>query len=254
MTADITQDQGSHWSTDDYLAATASMLVAAGEKQAAALITEVVEFSWQSDEYDDTDSITLRVWPHYAVERFTPHILEAITNTLGVMLNTEEGVRITWTRVVPAVRPAAEGWRDELFDQLGAGPIANQASIGPPPPEWLRRDRLNFRQQAEVALYEALKEWQAELPAQETIGILPGAGVRVVGHTFELDCLVTLRGRQLDIEVDGATHYRKLVSDHSRHQLLTDAGIDVIRIDIADAMDPDELDAFMLRVKARLQA
>jgi len=122
------------------------------------------------------------------------------------------------------------------------------------PPQTISRDRMKFHHPAEVLVYEALLLLQADLSPYRTIGIAANCCVRVVGRTFVPDLLVTYCGRQLGIEVDGATHLRRYVSDHSRHQLLADAGIEILRIDIADAMDPDELDAFMLRVKARLQA
>jgi len=99
---------------------------------------------------------------------------------------------------------------------------------------------MKFNHPAEVLVYKALLCLQAELSPFRTIGIAANCRVRVVERTFEPDFLVTYAGRQLGIEVDGATHNRKLASDHSRQQLLTDAGIDILRIDIADAFDPDE--------------
>ena len=119
---------------------------------------------------------------------------------------------------------------------------------------FITRHRMKFNHPAEVLVYEALLCLQAELSPFRTIGIAANCCVRVVERTFVPDFLVTYAGRQLGVEVDGATHNRKLASDHSRQQLLTDAGIDILRIDIADVFDPDELAAFVLRVKARLQA
>jgi hypothetical protein len=148
--------------------------------------------------------------------------------------------------------PVSADWRKDIEATLRGKP-KNQASLVALPDRFPVRDAMRFRDGAEVALYEALKAKQHALPATDTITIIPNASVRVPGHTWEPDFLVVYRGRTGAIEVDGGSHRKKYASDKSRDKILEDAGISrVERIDVADAEDPEECEAFVERFLARL--
>ena len=116
-----------------------------------------------------------------------------------------------------------------------------------------RVDRLNFGSDEEVAFYCALLRKQTALPAESTIGILPGPGVRVSGRNFWPDFVVTYRGRVGLIEVDGPHHTARAAADHSRDSLLSDAGIvHVERIMVEDTTNDREMDGFIERFLHRL--
>ncbi len=83
----------------------------------------------------------------------------------------------------------------------------------------LTRDRLRFDQPAEVGVYEALRRAQEAFDQHDTLGIAPRVAIRVRGHTFRVDLLVTYKGRVGVIEVDGSSHYGKWSSDRSRDVL-----------------------------------
>ena len=115
------------------------------------------------------------------------------------------------------------------------------------------RDGMRFRDNAEVALYERLKEKQRALPSTRTLLIIPNACVRVVDHTWEPDFIVVHEGRAGIIEVDGGSHRKKYASDKSRDKLLEDSGISRIdRIDAADAENAVECRRFIDDFLARL--
>lgn len=117
----------------------------------------------------------------------------------------------------------------------------------------IRADRLGFASEPERRVYEALKQRQAVLPEEATIGILPGCAMRVRGHTFWPDFLVTHRGRAGIIEVDGPHHSGRAAADHSRDGFLTDAGITLVeRVVVEDTTGDLELAAFVERFLSRL--
>ncbi|MGY5884668.1 DUF559 domain-containing protein [Modestobacter lacusdianchii] len=130
---------------------------------------------------------------------------------------------------------------------------SNQATLAPLPERAPREDQLAFRDQAELVLYRALKAKQASLPKTETLTIIPNSGVRVPTRTWEPDFVVVYKGRAGIIEVDGSSHTKKYASDRSRDYKLEEAGFHTIRrIDVADAENPDEAEAFIESFLARL--
>jgi hypothetical protein len=116
-----------------------------------------------------------------------------------------------------------------------------------------REDRLNFGSDEEVLMYRALVRKQDALPAEATIGIVPGPAVRVRGRTFWPDFVVTYLGRVGMIEVDGPHHYQRAAADHSRDALFGDSGITYShRIVVEDTTDPKTLDLHVERFLQRL--
>lgn len=152
------------------------------------------------------------------------------------------------------LKPAlvATDWRDNV-DNLLRGSVSNQATLAPLPPGGKRQDNLNFRDKAELSIYQALKNKQRTLCSSANLAIVPNCAVRVDGHTWEPDFLVIYDSRAGVIEVDGASHRKKYASDKSRDALLLDAGFKhVDRIDVVDAENPQEaarfVDKFLLRL------
>jgi hypothetical protein len=120
-------------------------------------------------------------------------------------------------------------------------------------PDGLTRDRLRFDQPSEVDVYEALRRVQEALDTHDTVGVAAGVPFRVRGHTFRIDLLVTFKGRVGIIEVDGASHYGRWVSDRSRDCLIEDAGAwCVYHIDAEDTGDIELLDDHIRRFLTRM--
>lgn len=114
-------------------------------------------------------------------------------------------------------------------------------------------DRLRFRTVEEKFLYLALRDLQARMPEFDSLTIAPLCKIRVPGRTWEVDFMVTYRGKCGVIEVDGAVHRGKWADDRSRDRLLEDAGIAYVdRIDVRDVAERAELDVFIRRFLARL--
>ncbi|WP_263170506.1 endonuclease domain-containing protein [Streptomyces sp. SCSIO ZS0520] len=104
-------------------------------------------------------------------------------------------------------------------------------------------------------MYQVLKERQAALPDNETIGIMPLCRMRVLGSTREPDFLITYKGRAGVIEVDGPHHEgpKRASNDHSRTDLLINAGVEwVARLDVRDVKDRAEVEKFVSTFLSRL--
>jgi hypothetical protein len=243
---------------DVHLGTAAQLLVERGKQEAAALLLDV-----QSVEYVFIDILVplvgegpevVKVTAKLFVEpsllpRFTDEIKQQVYEALHEAAQSDE-YYVDDVVVVPT--HAAENWRESLTATLGEKPT-NQARLGRPPRRWLHADRMAFRDEAEVAMYQALKRAQEAMPSEDSMTIVPNPAIRLPGRTVEPDFLVVYRGRCGAIEVDGATHSGKHASDRSRDRLLEDAGIARIdRIDVADAERPDEADRFVRRFLRRL--
>ena len=113
---------------------------------------------------------------------------------------------------------------------------------------------MSFCDIAELTLYNAVKTKQVALPREVTFTIAPNAAVRVPGRTWEPDFLITYRGRVGIVEVDGTTHKKKYADDKGRGVILEDSGfILIMRLDVADAANPRQAEAFVDRFLLRLQ-
>jgi hypothetical protein len=122
-------------------------------------------------------------------------------------------------------------------------------SLSSPP----REDRLVFDNMHEHRLYQALKRKQAALPSHETLGIMPGCGLRALTNTFWPDFVVTHRKRAGGIEVDGPHHAGRAAADQSRDRLLRDAGLaEMYRIVVEDTNDDATLDGHVEQFLAQL--
>lgn len=239
-----------------HLAAATELLASRGDTQAASLLVDVlgVRYAYVDRAISDgNDSIVivraaLLVEPQL-VDGFTTDVLERIRDALTDASWSDQ----TAVKAVDVVPVAAEGdWRERVERTLGLGP-SNQAAILPPRENVPRADRLSFASHAELRVYQALRERQAGLPANETILIAPNAGVRVRGSTISPDFLVTYRGRCGVIEVDGPGHRGKWASDRSRDQLLEDGGVAyVLRVTVEETEEPDTLRALIDRLLGRL--
>lgn len=199
------------------------------------------------------DKVTLRVdtsdwgWTHYdlvlvvEIARFDDFSDEAVHQNIldayGVVLASDQEA-VNSVVLQPSLVPL--DWREKRKEALTAD-VTNQAALAPLPPKHPVVDGLNFRDQAEVMVYKALRHLQSELPNNATIGIMPNCAIRVKDYTWEPDFVVTYQGRVGVIEVDGRTHLRKRSSDASREVLLQKAGVILVRrIDVIDAEKPAE--------------
>ncbi|MEU4517077.1 hypothetical protein AB0G05_46990, partial [Nonomuraea wenchangensis] len=129
----------------------------------------------------------------------------------------------------------------------------HRAHARPTPPPLPTEDDLIFTNAGELRLYRALKRRQQAYDQTATIGIFPLPGMRIPGHTFEPDFLVTLKGRAGVIEIDGPQHRKRYAADKSKDYLLENAGIAFVsRIMPEDIDDPGELETFLDRFLRKL--
>lgn len=153
-----------------------------------------------------------------------------------------------------SVQPAlvAAGWRNDVNGLLRPNG-SNQAALVPLQPNALRDDSMSFRDRAELMLYNAFKARQSVLPRETTLTIVPNPAVRVPGKTWEPDFLIAYGGRAGIVEVDGTSHNKRYANDKSRDEILEDSGFAlVMRLDVKDAEDPRQVEAFVDRFLRRL--
>ncbi|MFH9355047.1 hypothetical protein [Kitasatospora sp. NPDC017646] len=155
------------------------------------------------------------------------------------------GKAVRSIRARPLVPRVSTDWRDQL--KAASGPRqSNQARRVRLEPQHPMEDGLHFTNQWEHRVYRLLKERQASLPDNDTVGIVPLGAMRVCGHTYEPDILITYRGRVGVIEIDGPHHKGRRSDGASRERLLRNAGVKHIdRIDVRDSTDRQEGEKFV---------
>jgi hypothetical protein len=213
-----------------------------GDKDTAELIAEVQSLDvrlWDTEFGVEDYKIVLVVEPHL-YRRYGEAELGNIADAMRAVL-TSSGKGIDIIDVRPTLpRQIGADWRKQLKDDDSTRP-SNHASRIKFEPRHPSEDGLHFTNEWEWRVYRVLKERQAALPDNETIGILPLPAMKVLKSVpVEPDFLITYRGRVGIIEVDGPHHKGRRSDDHSRERLLRNAGIKQIdRIDVRDVKKED---------------
>ncbi|MEU1619695.1 hypothetical protein ABZ479_20650 [Streptomyces sp. NPDC005722] len=226
--------------------ATAVLLLQRGHADASTLLTEVPGFEldyvstdWGKDYYE----VVVDVEPHL-LDLFTSEIVERIYFA-ACTVTEKDGFEINQVRIRTLLPKVAADWRDQLRASQGVYQT-NQARRVRTEPKHPTEDGLHFTNKWEHRVYSMLKAHQATLPDNDTIGIMPLGAMRVLGHTFEPDLLVTYRGRVGVIEVDGPHHKARASDDKSRERLLRNAGVGYIdRIDVRDTTTKEQVGKFV---------
>ncbi|MGA5102647.1 hypothetical protein ACPCC3_03235 [Streptomyces cellulosae] len=241
--------------TDDELIGAASVLMAQrGDRQAAALMLDATNIHIERHSSDqgwgefshivESQEIVLEVEPHL-MPRFERHLVNQIESalvTVGYGCGRSIDV-VTVREVIPRVGP---NWREQLARELKGGHQTNHARKVRLEPRHPAEDGLHFTNEWEHRVYQVLKEQQALLPDNDTIGVMPLGALRVPGHTFEPDFLITYRGRVGVIEIDGPHHKGRASADRSRDRLFKHAGVrDVDRLCVEDSTTKEEVEKFV---------
>ncbi|MCR8573095.1 hypothetical protein [Streptomyces sp. Isolate_219] len=244
---------------EQWLAAAATLLHQQGDAEAALTATDVIAVDlslWNSGDFEpDGYRAFFTVEPHL-VAQFTENVLRRIEDGMHAVMPKRTAICIESIHVCPVVPVPSADWRKQLRSANGPKPT-NQARRVRLEPEHPIEDQLHFTNEWEHKLYRVLKERQASLPYNETIGIIPLPGMRVLGYTREPDFLITYKGRAGVIEVDGPHHEgpRRASNDHSRTNLLMNAGVEwVDRIDVRDVTKAEAekfVDNFIARLARR---
>jgi len=238
---------------DAFQGTTVFLLDARGEFEAANLL-EIASLGLrrEENEYNREPYLVAELAVDVALfDSYTDDLKDRVRKALNDAVGAV-GEQIGWMTIYP--KPITGDWREARRQGRLTG-LNNQATRFALPEGHPRKHGLNFRDSAEVRVFEALERLQASLPAEDTILIAPNAGVFVAGRTFEMDFIVTYRGRVGGIEVDGSSHVRRYAADQSRHRMLRDAGLQLIEHIVAqDTNDPAELDSFLRQFILRLTA
>lgn len=241
--------------TDQVLGQTAALLYQRGNLHAAALMTDVGTLRFDIKHYEpmtrDSDIVAVLATAAYLVPRFSPERLEEILGAMRVV--TETTLTLAELRVVDLVPQVGPDWRQQLSRELRMDRPSNSARSVRLNERRSTIDDLTFTNDAEERVYAVLKRAQEGLPTTDTIGILPLAAMRVLGHTFEPDFLVTYRGKAGVIEVDGPHHTGRADTDKGRERHMRDSGVRYVdRINIRDTTDQAEVESFVRTFLVRL--
>ncbi|MFE2261581.1 hypothetical protein [Streptomyces griseosporeus] len=234
------------------LGTTAILLHQQGTARSAELAELLTEVTSLDLEYRGEDwhvaqfAAYLEVEPHL-IPRFTEDAIRDIARVMDDAV-VKDPFAIQSLEVRPVVPPISADWRKQLKAANGPRP-SNQAKRVRLEPQHPTEDGLHFTNEWEWKVYKVLKERQAALPDNDTIGIVPLAAMKVLKPMYvEPDFLVTYRGRVGIIEVDGHYHRgpRSRSDDHSRERLLRNAGIKQIdRIDVRDTTQKEDVEKFV---------
>ncbi|MEU6252404.1 hypothetical protein [Streptomyces sp. NPDC047043] len=240
--------------SDDEVIGAASVLMAQrGHAKAAALMLDVTSARIERHTtYEESMSHSYEREYQEVILELEPHLIHNTGYHLKDIKSAFETVGAGCGRniddvfireVIPRVGP---NWREQLARELKGGHQTNQARKVRLEPRHPIEDGLHFTNEWEQRVYQVLKDHQARLPQNETIGIMPLGALRVPGHTFEPDFLITYRGRVGVIEVDGPHHKGRASADRSRDRLFKHAGVrDVDRLCVEDSTTKEEVEKFV---------
>ncbi len=237
------------------IGATAILLHQRGDAEAARLLADVTSFQlvlWNSNSWGHSEYMA----DFYLEPHMTSQFSEALARLIVDAMNeiVRDGITVVEARVRPIVPKVSADWRQQL--KASTGPEqSNQARRVRLEPSHPMEDGLHFTNEWEHRVYQVLLQRQADLPDNETLGIVPLPGMRVRGHTYEPDFLVTYRGRAGVIEIDGPHHRGRRSDDAGRERLLRNAGVKHIdRIDVSDTTQRAEVEKFILDFLKHLAA
>jgi hypothetical protein len=229
------------------LGAAAILLHRQGDAEAATLAADVTTsflIMWDSDFGVDQYKAMLEVEPHL-LANYTDESLERIVDAMRMVTARDPGMTVGYIEALPTIPEVSADWRKQLRTAFGPQPT-NQARRVRLEPQHPMDDGLHFTNEWEYKVYLVLRERQAILPDNETIGIMPLPAMRVRGHTYEPDLLITYRGRAGVIEIDGPHHKGRASDDKSRERLLRHAGVHYVdRLDVQDTTQKAEVEKFV---------
>ncbi|MFF7382129.1 hypothetical protein [Streptomyces griseoluteus] len=246
-----------HEMGEGLLGAAATLLHQQGDVEAALLAADVVTVElvlWNSGDYEPDDYRAFFTVEPLLVPKFNDEIRGRIGTAMCDVLPRATGVIIGSVVARPVIPRPASNWRDQVRGAGGPKPTNHARKVGLEANHPVEDD-LHFTNEWEHRVYQVLKEKQAALPDDETIGIMPLCKMRVLGTTREPDFLITYKGRVGVIEVDGPHHEgpKRASNDHSRTRLLINAGVEwVDRLDVRDTTEKAEVQKFVNNFLSRL--
>jgi hypothetical protein len=235
------------------LGTTAILLHQQGTARSAELAEMLAEVTSLDLDYQGDDwkvpqfAAYLEVEPHL-MARFTDDIIRDISRVMDDAV-AKDPFAIQSLEARSLVPRISADWRKQLKAANGPAPN-NQARRVRLEPQHPIEDGLHFTNEWERRVYTVLKERQAALPDNDTIGILPLPRMKVLKPgPVEPDFLITYRGRVGIIEVDGIYHRgpRSRSDDNSRERLIRNAGVRQIdRIDVQDTTTKEDVEKFVI--------
>jgi hypothetical protein len=208
----------------------------------------------------DVSSVEVRIWnTGYGQEGYRvvlvvePHLypayneseLDAITEVMrDVVWGSGKQIDVLVAR--PSIPLLGPDWRKQIKTANGPKP-SNQGRKPRLEPSHPIEDQFHFANEWELDVYRVLRERQAALPDNETIGIMPLGGMRVRGWTFEPDLLITYRGYAGVIEIDGPHHKGRAAADRSSDRLFLHAGVRYVdRLNVEEVKSRAEVEKFVI--------
>ncbi|GGT00694.1 hypothetical protein GCM10010156_68490 [Planobispora rosea] len=230
----------------------AALLVLRGEKELAGILLEVKSATIEWDDQAREEDLWLEVAPEHQ-SLFTEEKLTRIRETCQEVSRRRD-YGIAWVGLRETLPSVGPQWRDHVRQYISGKQQSNQGRLVRVEEPRFVEDHLAFTNEGELIVYRALKKIQEkDFPRDDTIGIFPLAGGRVLGRTWEPDVLVTYRNRAGVLEIDGPHHTGRRALDTSREHLLRDVGIAFVdRITVEAISNPVELNGSLHRFIKRL--
>jgi hypothetical protein len=240
-------------SAEATIALAAVVLLRRGNEEVARLLLDVVKVSVDSDWNTHETDLWLEVEREH-LDQFTEDSVAQIREVC-VEVSARRGYGIDWVSVREVLPDVGPQWRDQVKQHLGGGKRpTNHARQMRSSFVRFTEDWLSFTNPGELTVYRELKRIQeTNLPPEDTIGIYPLAGGRVLHRTWEPDVLITYKGRAGILEIDGPNHNRRRALDQTRDHLLYDTGIAFVdRVPVESLCNSAELNQILHRFLRRL--
>ncbi|MCA2229646.1 hypothetical protein [Nonomuraea aurantiaca] len=250
---DHSGEDGEWLNAEAVVGTTAVLLLKRGDHKSARLLLDVVRAvkEW-NDEHGEN-------WPWLEVDsghraQFTDQVMNDVLRPVFMDVMRRRQYHAYWVDVRETLPLVGPDWRDQVQAYLSGKGVTNQGRRARMESPRLVEDNLTFTNRGELIVFKMLKKIQEQdFPRDDTIGVFPLPGARVLGHTWEPDILVTYKGRAGVIEIDGPHHKGRRALDATRDHLYRDAGVAVIdRIPVEVLSDASELGMCLRRFLKRL--
>ncbi|MEU6425623.1 hypothetical protein ABZ860_06960 [Microbispora sp. NPDC046973] len=249
----ISSEEGDRLKSEAIVGTAAVLLLRRGDSSSARLLLDVVRVVSEWNEEERESWLWLEVNAEQRAQ-FTEQIMKETLRPVCLEVMKRRQHYATWVDVREMLPSVGPDWRDQVKMHLSGKGVTNQGRRARLESPRIVEDNFVFTNPGELAVYKTLRKVQEQdFPSDDTIGIFPLPGVRIPGHSWEPDLLVTYKGRAGVLEVDGPHHNGRRALDGTRDHLLRDAGVAVVdRIPVEALNSASELSMAIRRFLKRL--
>lgn len=189
--------------------------------------------NWNGGTTGYTLTLSVPVHLYAQIQEACEALEEAIKSRAKEFFKKDPGEYLEAVRIVPAVDPLAEGWREKATAWATGKDLTNQGRVRSDNIASRACDGLLFRSAAEINLYKALKATGVTF-APLPVFLRGGANYQ----RLEPDFILIKDGMVLHVEVDGDTVHQETPAEaHARTTILLHEGVPIERVKASECID-----------------